>query len=792
MFLVNKNWCCDTKVVSSGCTPDLEHLTIKCRPFYCPREFSSVTLTVVYIHPKANCESALNDLSLIVSDCEKNDPDSLSCVLGDFNSANFSNVSPNYNQVITCPTRGDKTLDHCYCKMNSCYKSVERPAFGESDHSVVLLIPTYKTQLKQTKPVKTTVTLWPQSAVECLQDCFERTLWHVFDYQCDFSSYVDVVTDYLYFCQNVCLPTKTITQFPNNKPWFNKRIRSKIVEKDAAYRNRKVAPELFKQKKSELNKSILSAKLNQRDRVEEVFDSKDSKVLWSNLKLITHYKGPCTTVTSDDVTLPDQLNNFYARFDHNNKTKPEPRPAHEPPFVISEHEVRRSFSGLKVNKAAGPDNITPRLLRLCSSQLAPVFTDIFNTSLSLSIVPTCYKRATIVPVPKKNSISCLNDYRPVALTSVIMKCFEKLMLSFINNFLPKDFDNFQFAYRANRSIEDAININLHEVLNFLENKNSYARILFIDFSSAFNTIIPSTLYEKLADRLGFPLSLCNWILNFLLERSQVVKIGCNISSPLILNTGTPQGCPLSPKLFSIFTYDCKSSFSDNLIVKFADDTTVTGLISNNDESGYRAEVQEIVTWCGKNNLELNVSKTKEIIIDFRRKKNVIHPLIISDSRVEQVQSFKFLGTIVSEHLSWHLQCKEILKKAKQRMYFLRKLKTYGVKKSILLNFYRTIVESALTTSITVWFMHANKTDLHKLDAVVRMAERIIGTTVPSLHDMYVKRVRTRTKKIMFDHYHPANHYFDFLPSRRRLRTFKGNKRFTNSFFASAVKLFNSG
>ncbi|KAL0199314.1 hypothetical protein M9458_007854 [Cirrhinus mrigala] len=147
-----------------------------------------------------------------------------------------------------------------------------------------------------------------------------------------------------------------------------------------------------------------------------------------------------------------------------------------------------------------------------------VLTDIFNTSLSQAVVSTCLKSTFKFPVPKKSSVSCLNDYHPIALTPIMMKCFERLVMHNIKTSLPKHPDPLQFAYRPNRSMDEAISSTLHLALTHLENKDSYVRMLFIDFSSAFNTIIPQQLINKL-NLLGLNTSLCNWILDFLTGRS---------------------------------------------------------------------------------------------------------------------------------------------------------------------------------------------------------------------------------------------------------------------------------
>ena len=126
--------------------------------------------------------------------------------------------------------------------------------------------------------------------------------------------------------------------------------------------------------------------------------------------------------------------------------------------------------------------------------VSSVLADIFNHSLSQSALPTCFKMATIVPVPKKAKITELNDYRPVALTSVIMKCFERLVKDYTASNLPATLDPLQFVYHLNRCTDNAIAITLHTALSHLDKRNTYVRMLFIDYSSTFNTIVPSPLY----------------------------------------------------------------------------------------------------------------------------------------------------------------------------------------------------------------------------------------------------------------------------------------------------------
>ena len=161
-----------------------------------------------------------------------------------------------------------------------------------------------------------------------------------------------------------------------------------------------------------------------------------------------------------------------------------------------------------------------------------MFSTLFTWSLKDGIVPGV--TSMICPVPKNNSPSDISDYRPIAITSVVMKCFEKIVLHHLLDLTKGMQDPFQFAYKPNRSIEDAILILLHNT--FLHTNN--VRILFPDFSSAFNTIKPYHLAKKLV-RLNISPKLVIWIINFLSHRKQFVRFKGVLSGERSISTGVP-------------------------------------------------------------------------------------------------------------------------------------------------------------------------------------------------------------------------------------------------------------
>ena len=134
----------------------------------------------------------------------------------------------------------------------------------------------------------------------------------------------------------------------------------------------------------------------------------------------------------------------------------------------------------------------------------------------------------------------------------------------------------------------------------------------------------------------------------------------------------------------------------------------------------------------------------------------------------------------------------MVKKAQQRLHFLRVLRRENLNTQLLVSFYHSTIESLLTYSITVWFSSCTEADRKRLQRVVRTAEKIIGCPLPSLQDIYNSRCLSRARSISKDSSHPGHHLFDLLPSGRRYRSLRQRtSRFGDSFYPRAVNSLNS-
>ena len=318
--------------------------------------------------------------------------------------------------------------------------------------------------------------------------------------------------------------------------------------------------------------------------------------------------------------------------------------------------------------------------------------------------------------------------------------------------------------------------------------------MFFDFSSAFNTIQPHLLVQKLLNH-NIPGSILAWILNYLTDRSQYVRITSKrtLSHCLQSNTGAPQGTVLAPFLFTLYTSDCRSSEPSCPLIKFAYDTAMIGLIKDNDDTIYQQQLAMFVNHCDANFLELNVSKTKEMIIDF---KIFFTPssIVLKGSKVDRVSSYKYLGIMIDDKLAWHDHIDYLIKRLNVRMYCFRKLNYFHVDKRILALFYESVIGSVWRYCLLCWGGNISQGGRDKITRIANQAGRMIGEPRQNLEDAYADLLITKLTNVMDDASHPLHDRLagQLISRSGRMRLPSAvTGRYLSSFVPQAIRIHNA-
>ncbi|KAI4898937.1 hypothetical protein NFI96_007064 [Prochilodus magdalenae] len=316
--------------------------------------------------------------------------------------------------------------------------------------------------------------------------------------------------------------------------------------------------------------------------------------------------------------------------------------------------------------------------------------------------------------------------------------------------------------------------------------------MFFDFSSAFNTLQPVLLGDKLR-QMQVDESIISWTMDYLTGPPQFVRMQGCVSDVAMCSTGAPQGTVLAPFLFNIYTSDFRYNSGTCHLQKFSDDTAIVGCIRNGQEAEYSKLVSNFFSWCKLNQLQLNISKAKEMVVDFRRNRSPQAPVIINREEVEVVGTYKYLGVHLDNKLDWSSNTSAVFKRGQSRLYFLRKLRSFGVCTKLLWTFYQSVVASAIFYSVVCWGNSINKTAINKLNKLVKKAGSVIGLKLDTLEVVAEKRTLNKLLAVMDNASHPLHcavgkQRSTFSGRLRQLRCAK-ECRF-RSFLPTAIRLYN--
>ena len=194
---------------------------------------------------------------------------------------------PTFTQYVTCHTRDNKILDLLYANTKDAYKSSPLPPLGRSDHNLVYLQPVYKPLFHRQPAVTRTVKRWSEETEEALRDCFESTVWEELcdPHGEDIDNLTDCITDYINFCVENTVPTRTVRCFSNNKPWINPEIKVLLKEEKRAFKSGD--KEELKAVQRELRREIREGRCSYRRKMEDQLQQNNVSGVWRGLKTIS-------------------------------------------------------------------------------------------------------------------------------------------------------------------------------------------------------------------------------------------------------------------------------------------------------------------------------------------------------------------------------------------------------------------------------------------------------------------------------------------------------------------------
>ncbi|XP_033103107.1 uncharacterized protein LOC117105914, partial [Anneissia japonica] len=198
------------------------------------------------------------------------------------------------------------------------------------------------------------------------------------------------------------------------------------------------------------------------------------------------------------------------------------------------------------------------------------------------------------------------------------------------------------------------------------------------------------------------------------------------------------GCVLSPLLYILYTNDCRTLTENCTAIKYADGTVLVSL-NNGPQylNNYLNDVTYFSNWCKNHFLKINLKKTCELIIDFRKKNGSDHePLNIDGEQIKVVPEYKYLGTVIDEKYEWSSNTLRLYKKGQQRLHMLRQLRKFNVDKEILEIFYQSMILSVISFCRIIWEASLYEKDKGLLAKITKRAGRAIGVDSSKLNFKY--------------------------------------------------------
>ena len=727
-------------------------------------------------------------------------------------------------QLVNKPTRGDNILDLVLSTTENLVNNVNvGPVFSTSDHRIITYnIVTKVTPLKNSKEK---VPDYQRANFTKLRSLLNDVDWGGIVLETNIDKSWEDFTNKLNNAISLCIPFRNRRPTMKNKPkWWNNEIKNSLSQKKCVYsrymatkneadkveldRIRRESKKLIRRSKKDLEEYIADASKSNPKEFYRYVNSK--KAFVSNIGPIENENG---NHTNDEMEMATILNRFFGSVftdeDSSSIPQPEGRTLNSINSIdISESDVLKTIEKMDTNKAAGPDKISPRILKETKHQVSKPLSILFNKSLIVGKVPSDWKCANVTPIFKKGDKSSPSNYRPISLTSVVCKLMETVIRDSIVRFLEEShvLNDSQHGFRNKRSCVTNLLDFFHYVFDVYDESKA-VDVVYLDFQKAFDKVPHKRLLSKVLSH-GIAGNIHIWLKDWLSERKQRVVINGFTSSWLDVKSGVPQGSVLGPILFLLYVNDIDDGLNCK-VSKFADDTKIACKVTTTREKEtLQSDLDQLTHWANKWQMQFNVEKCKVLHIGSN---NNMQQYSMNGQQLSAVKKEKDLGVLVTDDLKPSQHCSQVVKTANKLVGFIGRVFENKSEK-VILKLYNSLVRPHLEYCVQFWSPYYRK-DIEKLERV----QRRITKMIPRLRNKsYENRLRelnlfNLSKRRMrgdlievykmfkgFDNLN-VNQYFSLDRSNltRRQNSFKIiGKRFNSNeakhfFFNRVVNVWNS-
>ncbi|GFT48728.1 probable RNA-directed DNA polymerase from transposon BS [Trichonephila clavipes] len=339
--------------------------------------------------------------------------------------------------------------------------------------------------------------------------------------------------------------------------------------------------------------------------------------------------------------------------------------------ILTNSELRETVGHIRCAKSPGPDNFHPEFLKYLGCNALSVLLTLYNHSWKYG-VPAIWKKAIVVPIPKKNKpLDDLNSYRPISLTSILSKVMERMITSGLDWYLKTNnlLTSSQAGFRKCQSTNQQVVFLGQSIKDALDQRHS-ALALFVDFEAAFDKVWRLKCIQKL-QTLGVCNNMLMWIRNFISQRFSAVRFGNAISCFKQSETGPPQGIVISTILFNIFINDLPDLLASDGLTNtalFADDLAIWCSTPKRDQSKLNTilnlTLEGLHLWCIENNMTVNLKKATCQFFTLNRQP-FSPQLVYNGMPVQQSDVSIYLGCALDNKLKWTKHAELVVSKGRK-------------------------------------------------------------------------------------------------------------------------------